>query len=164
MLYLSRLAGKRQRCTCSTRPVRLGRGLRGQLAVGQEDYDRLRPLSYSNASVFLLCFSVASRASYENIREKWYPELRRYSPKVPFILVGTQADRRPASPASAFVLQAEGVRTAKDLGAVSYVECSALTREGLREVFVNAILAAFNLKNSKAAGSAAGKRKKCSLV
>ena len=38
--------------------------------AGQEDYDRLRPLSYPQTNVFLVCFSVVSPGSYENIREK----------------------------------------------------------------------------------------------
>ena len=45
--------------------------------AGQEDYDRLRPLSYPQTDVFLVCFSVTSPASFENVREKWFPEVRR---------------------------------------------------------------------------------------
>ncbi len=37
---------------------------------GQEDYNRLRPLSYRGADVFLLAFSLISKASYENISKK----------------------------------------------------------------------------------------------
>ena len=43
--------------------------------AGQEDYDRLRPLSYPQTDVFLICFSVISPASYENVKAKWYPEV-----------------------------------------------------------------------------------------
>lgn len=45
--------------------------------AGQEDYDRLRPLSYPQTDVFLVCFSVTSPASFENVREKWFPEVFR---------------------------------------------------------------------------------------
>jgi len=38
--------------------------------AGQEDYNRLRPLSYRGADVFVLAFSLVSRASYENIMKK----------------------------------------------------------------------------------------------
>jgi len=48
--------------------------------AGQEEYDRLRPLSYANASVFLVCYSVVSPVSYENITAKWYPELMHFLP------------------------------------------------------------------------------------
>ena len=44
--------------------------------AGQEDYDRLRPLSYPQTDVFLVCFSVTSPASFENVKEKWFPEVR----------------------------------------------------------------------------------------
>ncbi|KAJ8452977.1 hypothetical protein Cgig2_014740 [Carnegiea gigantea] len=57
---------------------------------GQEDYNRLRPLSYRGADVFLLAFSLISKASYENVSKKWIPELRHYAPGVPIILVGTK--------------------------------------------------------------------------
>lgn len=43
--------------------------------AGQEDYDRLRPLSYPDTNVILMCFSVDSPDSLENIPEKWTPEV-----------------------------------------------------------------------------------------
>lgn len=43
--------------------------------AGQEDYDRLRPLSYPDTDVILMCFSVDSPDSLENIPEKWTPEV-----------------------------------------------------------------------------------------
>ncbi len=61
---------------------------------GQEDYDRLRPLSYPMTDVFLVCFSVVSPASYENVSAKWIPELRHHAPTAPIILVGTKTDLR----------------------------------------------------------------------
>ncbi|XWS32457.1 hypothetical protein CRYUN_Cryun23aG0160600 [Craigia yunnanensis] len=62
--------------------------------AGQEDYNRLRPLSYRGADVFLLAFSLISRPSYENVSKKWVPELRHYAPSVPIVLVGTKLDLR----------------------------------------------------------------------
>jgi len=38
--------------------------------AGQEDYDRLRPLSYPQTDIFLVCFSVVSPSSFENVKEK----------------------------------------------------------------------------------------------
>lgn len=44
---------------------------RGDISkTGQEDYNRLRPLSYRGADVFVLAFSLVSRASYENVLKK----------------------------------------------------------------------------------------------
>lgn len=62
--------------------------------AGQEDYDRLRPLSYPQTDVFLVCFSVVSPSSYENVKEKWVPEIQHHCQKTPFLLVGTQIDLR----------------------------------------------------------------------
>ena len=56
--------------------------------AGQEDYDRLRPLSYPQTDVFLVCFSVTSPASFENVKEKWFPEVRassHSSPSLPLL-------------------------------------------------------------------------------
>ncbi|KAL6606938.1 hypothetical protein ACP70R_042591 [Stipagrostis hirtigluma subsp. patula] len=60
--------------------------------AGQEDYNRLRPLSYRGADVFVLAFSLVSRASYENVMKKWLPELQHYAPGVPIVLAGTKLE------------------------------------------------------------------------
>jgi len=62
--------------------------------AGQEDYDKLRPLSYPGTHVFILCFAVTSHASYENADSKWYPEIRHHVQNVPIILCGTKIDLR----------------------------------------------------------------------
>merc|ERR1712032_1802251 len=52
------------------------------------------PLVYPNTDVFLLCFSVVMPSTFQNVREKWIPEIRSQSKKVPIVLVGTQSDLR----------------------------------------------------------------------
>jgi Ras-related C3 botulinum toxin substrate 1 len=125
-------------------------------SAGQEEYDRLRPLSYPGTHVFLVCFSIMSPASYENVKTKWYPEINHHAPKVPFILVGTKEDLRNneewvsrlraegKSPLS----QADGQRLAQEIGAIKYIECSALTQKGLKGVFDEAIKVALESKMS----------------
>lgn len=111
--------------------------------AGQEDYDRLRPLSYPQTDVFLVCFSVTSPASFENVREKWFPEVHHHCPGVPCLIVGTQVDLRDEPSVReklqkqrmAPVRKEDGERMAKELGAVKYVECSALTQFKLKDVF-----------------------------
>lgn len=61
--------------------------------AGQEDYDRLRPLSYPDTDVILMCFSIDSPDSLENIPEKWTPEVKHFCPNVPIILVGNKKVR-----------------------------------------------------------------------
>ena len=117
--------------------------------AGQEDYDRLRPLSYPQTDVFLVAFSLISRPSFENVRAKWYPELKHHSPGVPMILVGTKLDLRSdpntvaklreKSPPTTPITFEEGLDQAKTIGAVKYLECSALTQKGLKSVFDEAI-------------------------
>jgi len=60
--------------------------------AGQDAYDRLRPLSYSDAHVALLVFNVQSQISLNNVLAKWHPELKHYCRKVPYILVGNKTD------------------------------------------------------------------------
>ncbi len=111
--------------------------------AGQEDYDRLRPLSYPQTDVFLVCFSVTSPASFENVREKWFPEVRHHCPGVPCLIVGTQTDLRDdpsvkdklAKQRMQPVRKEDGEKMARELGAVKYVECSALTQYKLKDVF-----------------------------
>ena len=111
--------------------------------AGQEDYDRLRPLSYPQTDVFLVCFSVTSPASFENVREKWFPEVHHHCPGVPCLIVGTQTDLRDdpsvreklGKQKMSPVRKEDGERMAKELGAVKYVECSALTQYKLKDVF-----------------------------
>ncbi|XP_054168853.1 ras-related protein ced-10-like [Oppia nitens] len=62
--------------------------------AGQEDYERLRPLSYPGADIFLLCFCVDNIHSYQNMLSKWQPEIKHHCPKTPYILVGTKTDLR----------------------------------------------------------------------
>ena len=41
--------------------------------AGQDDYEKLRPLSYPGTDVFLLCFSLVSTVSLENVKTVWLP-------------------------------------------------------------------------------------------
>ncbi|CAN1810548.1 Rac-like GTP-binding protein 7 [Linum perenne] len=106
--------------------------------AGQEDYNRLRPLSYRGADVFLLAFSLISRASYENIHKKWIPELRHYAPNVPIVLVGTKLGTK-LNPKPFPRLTAQGEELRKMVGAVAYIECSSKTQQNVKTVFDAAI-------------------------
>ncbi|XP_077443921.1 ras-like GTP-binding protein RHO [Stigmatopora argus] len=124
--------------------------------AGQEDYDRLRPLSYPDTDVILMCFSVDSPDSLENIPEKWVPEVKHFCPNVPIILVGNKKDLRNDENVrnSLSRLKLEPVRPedgramAARIGAHDYLECSARTKEGIWEVFETAARAALQKKKS----------------
>jgi len=130
------------------RPVNLGLWD----TAGQEDYDRLRPLSYPQTDVFLVAFSIISPHSFENVKSKWWPEVQHHAPGVPIILVGTKQDLRNDQ-SMVSQLAAKGLHViatdeanlrAKEISAVKYMECSALTQEGLKNVFDEAIRAALS--------------------
>jgi len=125
--------------------------------AGQEAYARIRTLSYQKTDIFLLCFSVASRTSSGNITDTWMPELRHHCPKTPIILVGTKTDLRKEQ--GEVVSQEEGMRLSKSIKALRYMECSALTRLGLKEVFDAAITSI--VCNPKPAGG--GTKGRCLL-
>jgi small GTP-binding protein len=111
--------------------------------AGQEEYDRLRPLSYANANVFLVCFSVVNPVSFENVSAKWYPEVMHFCPEVPQLLVGTKMDLRRDEGTLKKLRDAnqipityeQGLELARKIKAIRYMECSAKTGEALKSVF-----------------------------
>ncbi|CAL1406469.1 unnamed protein product [Linum trigynum] len=113
--------------------------------AGQEDYNRLRPLSYRGADVFVLSFSLISRASYENVLKKWIPELQHYAPGIPLVLVGTKLDLRDDKhyiahhPGLIPVTTEQGEELRKLVGAAYYIECSSKTQQNVKAVFDAAI-------------------------
>ena len=125
--------------------------------AGQEDYDRLRPLSYPDTDVILMCFSIDSPDSLENIPEKWTPEVKHFCPNVPIILVGNKKDlrndgntiRELQKMKQEPVKHDEGRSMAEKINAFAYLECSAKTKEGVREVFETATRAALQTKKKK---------------
>lgn len=127
--------------------------------AGQEDYDRLRPLSYPQTDVFLVCFSVVDPTSFHNVKLKWITELQHHASGVPFILVGTKLDLRDDSQAVQRLAErrqqpisfSEAQSLANELGAYRYLECSALSQQGLKQVFDGAIRCVLeqNQKRSK---------------
>lgn len=113
--------------------------------AGQEEYDRLRPLSYPGTDVVLLCYSTVSRNSFQAIPSKWAPEVRHYLPGVPTVLVGLKVDLRDSGQKDGHTAEfepipaAEGQELAKKIGAVRYVECSARENKGVKDVFESAL-------------------------
>lgn len=121
----------------------------------QEDFDRLRSLCYPDTDVFLACFSVVQPSSFQNITEKWLPEIRTHNPQAPVLLVGTQADLRDdvnvliqldQGGREGPVPQPQAQGLAEKIRACCYLECSALTQKNLKEVFDSAILSAIEHK------------------
>jgi len=108
--------------------------------AGQEEYSRLRSLSYPDTDVFLLCFSLTWPESLNNIKIKWIPEIKHYCPDAKFILIGTKKDLRTNSTKKSEVVTTEqGDSFAQEIGTKAYYECSAFTQEGLKQAFEGAV-------------------------
>ncbi|XP_052667189.1 LOW QUALITY PROTEIN: rho-related GTP-binding protein RhoD [Harpia harpyja] len=120
--------------------------------AGQEDYDRLRPLSYSGANVVLICFDVTDPNSYENILTKWYPEVNHFCKGVPVLLVGCKTDlrqdravlRKLQEKRLEHITYQQAKAMARQVHAVSYLECSARYQENVGDIFAEACSAAIS--------------------
>ena len=89
--------------------------------------------TYQHTDLILMCFSIDSPDSFENIPEKWTPEVRQCCPNVPIIPVKAE----------------DGRSMAESINAFAYLECSAKTNEGVREVFETAARAALQFEKKK---------------
>eukprot|EP01107_Rhizomastix_libera_P010175 TRINITY_DN26473_c0_g1_i1.p1 TRINITY_DN26473_c0_g1~~TRINITY_DN26473_c0_g1_i1.p1 ORF type:complete len:217 (-),score=30.54 TRINITY_DN26473_c0_g1_i1:25-675(-) len=157
--------------------------------AGQEDYDRLRPLSYPQTDVFIVCFSVVTPSTLHNVAAKWLPELAHYCPAAPVLIVGTKADLRSdpriIANSDAFAAkdrtkqqhelagrnravtqeEIDGVvaQARKDgFNIIDYVECSALLSKNLDKVFSTAVNAAIEPFQGK--GKKKHKKVRCSIM
>lgn len=116
--------------------------------AGQEELERIRPYAYPYSDVVLICFSIDRPDLLENVEEKWVPEVLHFcsDPIVPIILVGCKKDlHMDASRIEKLALykqtpitEEQGKAFAERMGVKMYVECSALKKEGVSEVFESA--------------------------
>jgi len=113
---------------------------------GQDDFETQRAEYYTDTDVFIMCFAIDNRDSFLNIKDKWYPEIRQHCPDAPIILVGMKEDLRSqvlsdddasstGSQNSNLITKMEGLGLSSEIRAAKYIECSALNKSGLDEVF-----------------------------
>lgn len=124
--------------------------------AGQEEYENIRSLSYSESNVILLCYSIDSKDSLENIENKWKDEVEVYGEKTAdIVLMALKCDLRQlenknnnmVNPSTIrnsstnyntkkkYITYEEGLAVAKKIGAVRYLECSAKLNKGVNEAF-----------------------------
>jgi small GTP-binding protein len=109
---------------------------------GMDSNDQVRSLSYSQADVVVINFSLIEPISFENVTRKWFPEVRKHLKTVPIILVGNKLDMRDdqdtaetlKSKGQVPITYYEGLKLAKEINAAKYLECSALTTKGVNAV------------------------------
>ena len=140
--------------------------------AGQEEFDSLRPLSYPGTDIFLLCFAVSYEPSFKNLKTKWLPEVNQHCPSSTLLMVGTKIDLRD-NPKEIekleqqnmhMITEEEGIKYAQDLGCKKYMECSALTRKGLKEVFEEAVRIVLENKKEEQTTKKPETKKKCCLL
>ena len=123
--------------------------------AGQEEYSRLRALSYPETNLFFICFDINELNSLENVKSVWYPELTHHCPEAKVLLVGTKGDLRDSASIPLSKIQ----ETAAFMNA-KYCECSAKTQEGLHEVFETGL----ELALQKPVKTKHERKRKCKLL
>ncbi|KAM3142596.1 hypothetical protein pb186bvf_005255 [Paramecium bursaria] len=134
--------------------------------AGQETYDQVRLLSYDSTNIFLITFSVVDDVTFDNAMKKWLPEIRNTAGgQYVIVFVGNKIDMRTDSlkhiqkQAATQLLQNEGIE---------YFEVSAMTQEGLKEAFDQAIKLHLKKSSSMTASQKQSQAKKkkgfCSLI
>jgi len=128
--------------------------------AGQEEFDRLRSLSYSDTHVIMLCFSVDSRDSLENVQSKWVGEIAEHCEGVKLVLVALKCDLRDQQIANgedtpgkgpSLISYDEGLAVARQIAALRYLECSAKINKGVNEAFTESARVALTAKPKGAA-------------
>ncbi|EFY84758.1 rho3 protein [Metarhizium acridum CQMa 102] len=142
--------------------------------AGQEEFDRLRSLSYDDTDLIMLCYSVDSKDSLENVESKWVGEITDNCPGVKLVLVALKCDLRegggdddeadeaaasaaaPADgnansvrPKGPLIEYDKGLEVAKRIGASRYLECSAMKNRGVNEAFTEAARVALSVKKER---------------
>ncbi|KAK2744856.1 Rho GTPase [Myotisia sp. PD_48] len=127
--------------------------------AGQEEYDRLRPLSYPETDLLFVCFAIDCPVSLENVMDKWYPEVLHFCPTTPLILVGLKSDLRTNRTCIEFlkaqgltpVTPEQGQAVAQRMNAM-YVECSSKQMRGVDAVFEMAVDTVVGMEENAANG------------
>ncbi|XP_072319060.1 rho-related GTP-binding protein RhoH [Eucyclogobius newberryi] len=114
--------------------------------AGAENFRHIRPRSYQQADVVLICYSVANPNSLASVLHKWIVEIREYLPRVPVLVVATQTDlREMGAHRGNCIMPTEGKQVAHDIHAKGYLECSSLCNRGVQQVFECAVRTAVNM-------------------
>merc|ERR1712137_30676 len=110
---------------------------------------------------------------WDTAGQEGYAKIKHHCPNVPMLIVGTKSDLRTDENTlenlkkenKAPITEDEANAMVKDLGALKFLECSALTRQGLKNVFDEALTSVVGGNGPKqGGGSSGGKKKGCLLL
>ncbi|RKU43213.1 Rho GTPase [Coniochaeta pulveracea] len=142
--------------------------------AGQEEFDRLRSLSYDDTDLIMLCYSVDSKDSLENVESKWVGEIADNCPGVKLVLVALKCDLREneaeedgantnnpelggQQEKKPLINYDQGLEVARRINALRYLECSAMRNRGVNEAFTEAARVALSVKKDS-------QESKCSVM
>jgi small GTP-binding protein len=119
---------------------------------GHEDYVGLRRVLISTIQqdlhVFVICFDLNNRASFENVLSKWIPELKGMSKDIPFVILGTKSDLNCHSSATTDGKEETNKpnyrELSRDWGQAAYLECSSLLGQNVKECITEALVVGQN--------------------
>ncbi|MEE6462204.1 hypothetical protein FKM82_001521 [Ascaphus truei] len=118
---------------------------------GNDAFKGIRPISFQQADIVLICFSVANHNSFLNVRNKWIAEIRHHLPRTPVLVVATQTDQRETEHGRIpCINSADGKQLAQGVRAKGYLECSALGNRGVQQVFECAVRTAVSQAKKRA--------------
>lgn len=101
--------------------------------AGQEEFDKLRTLSYPQTDVFLICYAIDNLTSFNSAKSKWIKEVRKMKGNV--VLVGCKSDTRSNKISNGdTVSEYNGKELARKNG-IEYMECSVNENKNVNEVF-----------------------------
>ncbi|KAG6890291.1 hypothetical protein C0995_009497 [Termitomyces sp. Mi166 len=114
-------------------------------SAGQEEFDRLRSLSYAETHVIMICFSDETQ---------WIDEILEYCPGVKLVLVALKCDLRDDRGVRERLQRygthpveyEEGLAVARRIRASRYLECSSKHNRGVTEVFYEAARVALSTR------------------
>lgn len=111
----------------------------------------------------MLCYSVDSKDSLENVESKWVGEIADNCPGVKLVLVALKCDLREAADdddenqqqqqqqeeKAPMIGYEQGLEVARRINALRYLECSAMRNRGVNEAFTEAARVALSVKKER---------------
>ncbi|PWN50820.1 Rho3 GTP binding protein [Violaceomyces palustris] len=132
--------------------------------AGQEEFDKLRSLSYADTHIIMLCFSADNPISLENVESRWMDEIAEHCPGVKIVLIALKCDLRDdqavqeklARSGDSPLTYEKGLQVARRIKATRYLECSAKFNRGVSEAFNEAAKVAAGAKAKGKDGTGGG--------
>ncbi|OWF50814.1 cdc42 homolog [Mizuhopecten yessoensis] len=112
------------------------------------EHDVVTVSDFTATDVFIICYSVVDRESFESVHDFWAPEIRKIAKKRPVILVATQTDLRQEWNKQHVTIK-EGESLAKLMSAARFSESSAFAKKGVTTIFKSVVQASLKFHKKK---------------